>query len=634
VVLKFFKIVLFLSFFWNVNPSVFGQGLPDTSVTMTVIEVSATAIRHESKGFSAISWSEEERIKLNAQNIAELLSNESGSYIKSYGSGSIATSSVRGGSSGHTLVTWNGLPLNSPMLAQLDLSLLPLFAAESVRFTPGSNTALWGSGAVGGIIDLQNTADFSKKFFVKNKSGIGSFGRFLQQNKILAGNKKFQSITRLSLERAENDFFYNAGKGIPDKQQTNASFKQHFIMQELYWKINATHSFSLQYWGQNSNRNIPPTIVQTSSEARQNDEIHRILLDLKGTLKNAVWNIKSGYFYEKLHYQDDRILLKAGSQFSTFISELTTTWSQKKKHIILTGVTYSNTIAKADGYKNQVPQENKAALFVSWKYSSKKFITQSSLRQESLDNKLLPFIPSLTMEYFLRPQLIIRGKFNRNYRLPSINDRFWIPGGNPEIKPESGWSQELGIDYRLRNKNLIFQATVTTFHRIINNWILWSQKPGEFFFSADNIASVRSYGIEPRIDFSYTIRKSVVGFKAGYDYTKAVNLFDVARPYMPAGSQLIYTPVHQTNVTISFSRQSFSFFYHHQLVGKTKGINEDVGAFHIGNIRLLYRLNNKNLNVDFFTYVNNIWDADYVVVERRPMPGIHFLSGFQISINK
>ncbi len=619
---------------WLGGVSTYAQAVVDTSLTMPAIEITASNIRNESMGFSGRSWDAEEMLKLNAQNVAELLSSESGSYLKSYGLGSIATSSVRGGNAGHTLLLWNGLPLNSPMLAQLDLSLLPIFAAESVRFTPGSNTALWGSGAIGGIIDLQNTADFSKKVVVQNKSGIGSFGRFLQQNKILIGNQKFQSITRLSLERAENDFFYNVGRGIPDKQQTNASFKQHFIMQELYWKINAKHSFSLQYWGQNSNRNIPPTIVQSKSEAQQNDVVHRLFFDLKGTLKNGVWNVKGGYFNERLDYRDQQILLKAESHFSTFIGEMSSTWSPLKGHLFLAGMTYTKSMAQADGYKNQVPEEDRTALFVSWKYGSKKYNSQFSVRQEFLDNTILPFIPSLTLEYYFQPEFKIRGKFNRNYRLPSLNDRFWIPGGNPDILPESGWSQETGIDYTLKNKKFVFLSSLTAYHRIINNWILWSQQPGEFHFSANNITSVRSYGLEPRVDLSYTFQKSIVGFKVGYDFVRAINLFDLVSPYMTAGSQLIYTPVHQISATFSMSFLKFSFMYHHQLTGKTKGINEDVDTFLVGNFRLFYQIKNKNGKAGFFMNCNNIWDADYVVVERRPMPGIHFMTGVQISFEK
>src|SRR4051812_12993113 len=61
----------------------------------------------------------------NSTNLADLLADESPVFIKSYGLGSLATTSFRGGSANHTAILWNGFNINSPMNGQLDLSLVP-----------------------------------------------------------------------------------------------------------------------------------------------------------------------------------------------------------------------------------------------------------------------------------------------------------------------------------------------------------------------------------------------------------------------------------------------------------------------------------------------------------------------------
>ena len=129
------------------------------------LEVSATTIRQTPIGSPNQTWSSETLQQLPARNIAELLTNETGVFIKNYGAGSLATSSIRGGSASHTLVLWNGLPVQSPMLGQLDLSLLPSNFVENVSVEYGGNTSMWGSGAIGGTIALDNQADFSNRFF-------------------------------------------------------------------------------------------------------------------------------------------------------------------------------------------------------------------------------------------------------------------------------------------------------------------------------------------------------------------------------------------------------------------------------------------------------------------------------------
>jgi len=87
--------------------------------------------------------------------------------------GSIATSAIRGASAGHTVVVWNGLALQSPMLGLLDLSMLPSGLVDEVSIQYGGQSTLWGSGAIGGVIHLNNQAKFGKKF------GIDIFSRAL-----------------------------------------------------------------------------------------------------------------------------------------------------------------------------------------------------------------------------------------------------------------------------------------------------------------------------------------------------------------------------------------------------------------------------------------------------------------------
>ena len=52
-------------------------------------------------------------------------------------------------------------------------------------------------------------------------------------------------------------------------------------MQDLYWKIDKKNQLAFHFWQQYSDRNIPPTNVQTKSEARQNDQATRMLIDWK-----------------------------------------------------------------------------------------------------------------------------------------------------------------------------------------------------------------------------------------------------------------------------------------------------------------------------------------------------------------
>lgn len=628
---------LFFSLFCSLcgaPPKLHGQSIgQDTSVTLSTIQVNSSSTRLSVVGGINSDWQSTQLEKLPINNLADLLHTEAGTYIKSYGLGSLATSSVRGGSAGHTLVLWNGLPIQSPMLGQLDLALLPVLTAESISFTKGGNAALWGSGAIGGVINMNSEADFSQQFSLQSGTGFGSFGHFQQDLKLAVGNNNLQSVTKFSHQQANNDFYYFLADGLPERQQTNAELSQQFLGQDLYWKINNQNHLAFHLWWQQSDRQIPPTNVQNRSEAHQDDLTTRFLVDYKHINNNGLWNIKTGFFDEHLNYFDDLILFESRSHFRTYLAEITGQWFWKKQELLI-GNFHTQTRAWSAGYRENIPNEYKTALFASWKYNGAKGNAQFSLRQEMVDGTFVPIVPALGFDWYFIPSLTLKGKISRNYRLPTFNDRFWRPGGNPDLLPESGWSQELTLAHETKAKNLLFHLSLTAFNRNIDNWILWSLQEGQSYWSANNITKVWSRGLEPRLSATVRFKKITFQWRGGYDYILSTNQVALENPKMAVGDQLIYTPVHQAFGSFSIDWNKLHFAFQHNYTGAADGINEPLEAFQIGNVRLQYTNLFKQYKGTLFLNINNIWDTDYLVVERRPMPGIHFQTGLNLFFNK
>ena len=109
------------------------MGQVDTSIVFNEIQISGSSLDYT-------TGKQQETIQkkqLEQRQFPELLNQLSGVHIRSYGSGSLATSSVRGGSAGHTLVLWNNVPISSPLLGLLDLSLLHRSAFDSATLVKG-----------------------------------------------------------------------------------------------------------------------------------------------------------------------------------------------------------------------------------------------------------------------------------------------------------------------------------------------------------------------------------------------------------------------------------------------------------------------------------------------------------------
>lgn len=616
------------------------NGQADT-VWIPTIEIFATKkIKSAHVGGNSQQWKTKHLQTLSSNNLAELLSNEAGVFVKNYGPGSLATTSIRGGSSGHTLVLWNGIPLQSPMLGLLDFSLLPLNSSEEILFQPGGNSAIWGSGAIGGVLSLNNEANFNNTFSISSNSKIGSFGQFQKQLKFGIGNQKFQSVTKLFHQKAENNFEYLIAPDLPEKTQTNAAFSEQNILQDFYWKINPKNQLAIHFWQQFSNKQIPPIIVQNSSVAEQDDLATRLILDWKQVNENNVLAAKVGFVNEHNNYFDEERLTEARNHFRRWLGEIERQYFFKKQHQLLVGISHSFTNAWSDGYEGS-PTENRTANFVSYLFENKNFQFQTSLRQELVDKKFSPIVPNIGINFNLFSFLELKLKVSKNYRSPTLNDRYWHPVGNVNLLPEDGWSQEGSFIFTKKNNTTTFKFSMTGFNRKINNWILWSRLEGQTFWSPNNIAKVWSRGLEQRISFHYQIDNWKLNWSAGYDYTRSTNQIAMELPKIAEGEQLRYTPIHQAVTKLNLIHKKFNFYYQHQFIGRSEGFNESLPSYSIGNTSLnlqFEKSNFKNIANKFsgqvFFNINNIWNASYFVVERRPMPMRNFQLGINLSFLK
>lgn len=608
-------------------------GQADSIYQLSSVTIQAERIRDNALGANSMHWDSDEIQEFASHSVADLLQQEGGVYIKGYGLGSLSTSSIRGGSAGHTLVLWNGLPLQSPMLGQLDLSLLPVGAAESIQLEKGGNTALWGSGAIGGLLSMENEGDFSNRLRMNTHTSVGSFGNFQQQVGIGIGNSVWQSRTQVFHQQAQNDFLYEIAKGIPKRRQTNAALSQQNLLQDLYWKPNDRNQFSLHIWRQESDREIPPTIVQNRSEARQEDRATRFVLEWEHEATVGHFHAKSGFFTESILYSDAQIGLVAPSEFKTCMGELVYQSRKPLAHTWMLGVTHSYTQAESNGYQ-EIQTENRSALFASWKWKEGKWGLQGSLRQGWIESEAVPLVPMIGLEYKLTPQVNFLAKVSRNYRLPTLNERFWVPGGNPEILPESGWSEEATLSGEFKRNLSNFSWSLTGFNRNINNWILWSIREGQSYWSANNITRVWSRGMEVRGMFATTWNAWKLNTRLGYDYIRSTNQVALENPRMLAGQQLLYTPEHQAFGKLSLAWQGLRMTYSHRFFGKARGINEPLPAFDVGTARIQYTSQIKSHPITLFFELNNAWNRSYFIVERRPMPGTQIQTGINLLFHK
>lgn len=593
----------------------------DTSVVLEDVLLSSTNIRIDHR-------LREHSIDQNGNSGAMVQSIQQGTntYIKNYGNGSLATLSIRGGSAGQSLVLWNGLPLHSPMLGLLDLSLIPANVTESTSISKGGNSSLWGSGAVSGVISMESNK--IKDHTIAINSSFGSFGSLNQDASMNFRLKKWHFTTKYNHESSDRDFEYSVSPTLPDIKQENARYKRNHFLQDIYYDINARNQIAAHLWTYKASTQIPPTTVQTKSEAYQDDSAIRSMVNWRYIGDKSLINTKIGYFIDHNDFYNPQTLTEAKNEFTSIFADVNLQF-QMHNHIFSTGTTYNNTEASSQGYQGSV-SESRIGLFGIHQYDFKKIQLKTSLRKEYIEGIDVPLLPNFSIIYSSDKHINIHTKISRNFRTPTLNDRFWKPGGDQNLLPESGWSSEVGLSIKANIEDIKWNYSATAYHRDMKDWILWSPKDNVSYWSAQNINNVVSQGIEQALSFQYQKEEFTWYIDGKYDYTSSTFQTALDLPKVEAGDQLFYTPRHTARAALKSKYKSWSLMYHHIITGETTGVNEIIPSFHVGNTQFSYTSAIKKTKYAINFSLNNIFDNRYFIVERRPIAGRNYNIGITI----
>jgi len=566
-------------------------------------------------------------LQSNAQSLADLLSFNTPIHIKNYGPANIATASFRGTGAQHTAILWNGFNIQQPMLGQFDFSLFPNLAVDAIEIQHGGNGALFGSGAIGGTIILKQLPKWNDGLVSNFTLTAGSFGRLQQTVALAYSNKSYSGKLMVSHQESKNDFEYYSNTNLPRKKSrlTNANLKQYFVTTDHYWKYKLRHTFAIHGWYHLSNRQIAPSLNEATSNAFQDDKALRIAADWNYKTNQEYLTIRTGLFYDVLNYSDINKSTYAKSNSQNWIAEIeyAKKWGRYIKSN--TGINFTSTHATADGYQNKIAQQ-RTALFYALKFNKNKWTVQQSTRIETVDKTVTPIMPSAGVLYEWNKKLHLTANFSRSFRVPTLNERFWQPGGNPNLLPEDGWGGEVGTKYTSEIWHIKWEYQATFFTRNNFNQVVWLM--GNGFPQPVNMKHILTSGTEQSIKLEYPIHhKWKIASNHAINTTEAINKRKVSPNDASENKYLIYTPriSQQHQVSIKYASHSLSYQHAYNGMRYTTSDNTDwLDNYAIGNIFLLIGYPIRQVKTTFQFGINNIWNTNYVVVADRPMPGRNY----------
>lgn len=565
------------------------------------------------------------------ESIANLLSENSVIFIKSYGISGSATPSFRGTGAGHTQLQWNNININNPMLGQPDLSLVPAGLIDEVEISYGGSSISAGTGGIGGILNLENKPVWRNGSIISLIPSTGSFGRYSGLLKVRTGNLKFQSSTKAYLSIAENNYKYindvQAAEPVQEEMINSESTQKGFLQEFYYRKLKDI--LSARLWYQFADRNLPFSMLMPRSSLSENqiDESFRTMLNYDGHIGVSAFFVTGAFSLSKLNYVNQLALIDSRnrSESMSFKAGFTNRIGDyvKTKFILEN----EHIQVKTENYSDNKAIRNVSSLTTMAEINSSSRLGATVLLKEILNGNsfLIPdFSAGVQWKITEADEYLLKANFSRNSKLPSMNDLFWVPGGNSELLDESALTYELTYEMA-HHFSIPFKTKfdVTLYHNSIHNLIQW--RPGTYsYWEAENVKDVKTSGIESAVSFDYITDRVTSLVKLVYTYTNATTSGSVLPNDESVGKQLVYVPEHQANAIARFVFKSTYADWKTGFTGRrytTTDNSSFLPGFILHSISSGYMLQRRSNILNFCITIDNLFNTSYQTIAYYPQPG-------------
>ena len=654
-----------------------------------------------------------------ALSIADVLTFNSPIFVKSYGRATLSTVSFRGTSASHTQVTWNDMKINNPMLGMTDFSTIPSYFIDDASLLHGTSSVNETGGGLGGAVKLSTKPAKSQGFGLQYIQGVGSFYSFDEFLRLTYGNRHWQTSTRIVFSSSPNNYkyrnhdkkenIYDENMNIidqyyPIERNKSGSYRDLHVLQEAYYNTNRGDRLGLNAWYINSNRELAMITTDygddTEFENRQREQTFRSIFTYDHLAEQWKLGAKAGYIFTWMAYDYKRDLgngvmahmTRSRSRVNTIYAQLNAEYFIGRKWLFTANLSAHQHFVHSED-KNIILQDgdkgivgyNVAALELSGSASVKwqpidRIGLSCVVREEAFGNKWSPIIPALFLEGVLsKPgNLTLKLSGSRNYRFPTLNDLYFLPGGNPNLRNEQGWTYDAGLSFAIGSKYIesnvgtrhtvsennfitdkihsvssvgsvreknnsvgdktpVFEyytltGSATWFDSYIDDWIIWLPTI-KGFFSPCNLKKVHAYGIELQADLQLQFSKNWrLSLNGTFTWSPSIN---IGEPMTPAdqsvGKQLPYVPEISANVVgrLSWRTWSFSYKWCHYSERFTMSSNDitltgKLPKYYMSNITLEKQISCSWAEWSLKGTINNLFNEEYLSVLGRPMPGINF----------
>ena len=530
----------------------------------------------------------------------------------------VSSASFDGGFARHTKVLYNEVDLTDAMNGQVDLSIFPSFALQSVNYRLNSGTR-FGSGSIDGSININNNVNSNKIIYGSGDFGFNQYGATYNirtdrgsRNIVFGkteydGNYEFLNTTTEEKEKRENNyldqFFLSVGREFIINEKTLINFSS--LMMENIRGVSGSTTF--------------PSNLATRTDEFDLNDFSVVRFINKGTLKLSMNRSKNNQVYDDPN-ESFPVLSEHDLTTSRFGLNLKQKFSKSVAYE-LNLIEKSERVDSTDLAKREIDTTS-MAVNVTYVDLEKNFKILPSLRYDSQPgNKETTYNLGLeAVDQFSNEKMgfDFNFDFGTSFQFPTMNDLFWpdglYSGGNPDLKPEES-------DYvalKVTSNSFLGKISLSTSLKNYDNLIVW-QPDESFKYIPINISSAE------RNSMNLTFLKSFEKVEMQVAYNKYES------KDKELDKDLLYVPNSSMSLMLSYNlNKKTSLAMHYKKTGERilqyessfsdEVIGPALSLLSIAATRSILSIDGKSI-LDATITIDNALDQEYESTLGYPEPG-------------
>jgi vitamin B12 transporter len=618
---------------WWMSNEIMAQQDSIKSYDLDYITVTATKFpKNVNETAKVLTIIDEEQISRSAgKDVSQLLNEQVGIIITGANSapGKEKGLFLRGAGSAYTLILIDGIPVNDPsgVGGAFDLRLLPIDQIERIEILKGSQSTLYGSDAIAGVVNIITKKKGDKPFEGMAQVSYGSFNTF-KGTLALAGNTAKTSYnvgyTRYSTDGISEAKDPTGTGGYDLDGYGQDAFQANVSVQPIaglslkpYLRYN---NFDGAYDG---------SAFIDAKNNRYRSNLLNAGLGAQYTLSKGALNFLYGFDKTDRTFEDAFPIAPFKGRFHH--AEIF--WNQNlNEHLqFLSGLSYQDTKMLDE---NAVEKNPASTMMSPYASVFLKNLGGFALELGGRYNHHSRFGDNLV--YSINPSWLISGhaklfaNLSTGFKTPTLAQLAGQYGANPNLKPEQSRTLEGGL--QLFNNTKKLDVRLTAFSRDLTDVIYFSFDPATFATKYINLNRQSDYGFEAefsaRPSQSFTLRAfyafvdGQITDKSGARDTTYHNL--IRRPKHSVGLNLGYqmTPSFYVSGNLkTFGNRSDLYFNSSTFASE----NVTLSSYVLLDVYLEYKLGKQNIKV--FVDVKNLLNQDYEEIYGYNTLKVNIMSG-------